>query len=398
LDKLATQKDDGTVEVSGTSRKRITSQEQLYTFFGIPWHYIEIKGEKQVYSDQYEIVAFRVNSWEQHSVEKGVVTLYQVRATLKPREPLDKVNVMKRVWQWAVKDMQKHAPKAYKRPRTPKVFGGKEPALLEIAIFDPHIGMLAWGKECGVPYDSEIAVRDFSNAGRELLAVYEKYNIEHILIPLGNDLFHVDTLAVGGKGATTTRGTQQDIDTRLARMFTHGRRAVVELIDAAREIAPVTVIMVPGNHDEQTVYKLGEVLNAWYRNDKRVEIIYGPNKRKYWQYGKNLLAFTHGEEFKRKRDNLVSIMATESPPEMWASTTHREWHVGHNHIGMAKVWLGDPSEELWEGRAVRVRSLPGLTPEDSWHYTEGYKHRRTATALVYRKSGGVLGIHEFNPE
>jgi hypothetical protein len=104
---------------------------------------------------------------------------------------------------------------------------------------------------------------------------------------------------------------------------------------------------------------------------------------------------THGEEFKRKRDNLVSVFATECPPEMWAAAKYREIHVGHNHINMQKIYTGDPVEVEWEGRATRVRSLPAITPEDSWHYEEGYKHTRAATAIVFRRSGGVAGLHEF---
>lgn len=220
--------------------------------------------------------------------------------------------------------------------------------------------------------------------------------MDRILLPIGNDFFHVDTLADGGKGATTTRGTQQDIDTRLPKMFTLGRKCLVAAIDQARLVAPVDIVIVPGNHDQQQMYRMGEVLNAWYRDDARVAVDNSPALRKYYRYGANLFGFTHGLEFKRKRDNLVSIMATECPPDMWVATTHREWHVGHNHIAMTKNYTGDPREELWEGRGVRVRSLPGITPEDSWHYAEGYKHRRTATALAFRVSGGIEGLHEFN--
>ncbi len=163
--------------------------------------------------------------------------------------------------------------------------------------------------------------------------------------------------------------------------------------------------MIPGNHDEQTTYKLGEVLQAWYRNDPRVDVkydvesedeAYWPRRRQYYQYGHNALMFTHGMEYKRKRDPLPLLFATECPPMIWATTTHREVHTGHNHIRMSGRY--QPEQDVTETRAIITRSLPGLTPEDAWHYQQGYKHAQAGTALVFRRSGGIAGLHEFTPE
>jgi len=373
----------GNVRVIGKTDERITSLEDLLAFFNVD-------------KNAYEVDNYRVNSWEQHSVRRGFVTLYQVRAILRQKHPTEIAAAAREAIALDLEEFRNHTP--YTGPVNvgpDRPTAKSEPVLLELALFDPHIGMLAWGKECGVAYDSVIAVTDYMRAFTHLLTTARFYNVEQILFPVGNDFFHVDTLADGGKGATTTRGTQQDIDTRLPKMFTLGRKALVAAIDLARRVAPVDVVIVPGNHDQQQMYRMGEVLNAWYRADDRVNVDNDPTLRKYYQYGQNLLAFTHGLEFKRRRDNLVTIMATEAPPEMWASTTHREFHVGHNHVAQELQYMV-PNQALWEGRGIRVRSLPGLTPEDSWHYGQGYKHRRTATALAFRKSGGIEGLHEFN--
>ena len=81
---------------------------------------------------------------------------------------------------------------------------------------------------------------------------------------------------------------------------------------------------------------------------------------------------------------------------MWASTTHREVHTGHNHIRMTGRY--QPDIDVTETRAIITRSLPGLTATDSWHYNQGYRHSRAGTALVYRASGGIAGLHEFTPD
>ena len=55
-----------------------------------------------------------------------------------------------------------------------------------------------------------------------------------------------------------------------------------------------------------------------------------------------------------------------------------------------------PTAEVNETRAIRTRSLPGFTATDGWHHEQGYQHRRSATCLIYRKSGGIAGLHEIN--
>ena len=73
----------------------------------------------------------------------------------------------------------------------------------------------------------------------------------------------------------------------------------------------------------------------------------------------------------------------------------REIHTGHHHISMEGGYY--PDHSLTESRGVRIRSLLGLTATDAWHYGQNYLHHRGATALIYRHSGGVAGLHEYNP-
>jgi hypothetical protein len=374
---------------------RITSLDDLLAFF-------------KVDREAWAVSGFRVNKWESASGSGDDVTitpLYQVRATLTRNLQRD-ADIAQEALRQVVEDMKAHAP-AYaveaipgtegtllpwpgrSLPRTP------DPVLFELAIMDPHMGMLAWGAETGGPSnDLDIAIVDYRNAVKDLLARARHYDVERILYVVGNDMLHVDSMQ-DGKVGTTTAGTPQDFDSRLPKLFTAARRAAVEAIDEARLIAPVDVMIVPGNHDEVTMYRLGEVLAAWYRNDDLVTVHNSPRLRKYYQYGKNLLAFTHGLETGRKREPLPLIMATEAP-DMWAATTHREWHVGHRHATGELQYMA-PATTLQEARTVRVRTLPGLTPSDAWHTTQGYSHQRAATGLVFQRSGGLVALHEVYP-
>lgn len=199
------------------------------------------------------------------------------------------------------------------------------------------------------------------------------------------------------RGGITAAGTPQDIDSRLERIRTKIRVAVVRGIDLARTIAPVDVFLVPGNHDKASNYSLGEVLFAWYRNDDLVDVVYSPMKRKFYNFGKTTLMLTHGEEYRRGRDNLPMIMADECPPEWWVASHNgcRDILTGHNHIKLRGKY--HPTSEINESRGIRTRSLPGLTPEDSWHFEQGYRHRRAATLLCYSAEGATVGEHEVVP-
>jgi hypothetical protein len=363
---------------------RITTLDDLILLFGVD-------------RTKWQVKSYRINKWEQArraGDDVKITPLYQVRAVL-VRSFDDQEKELGRIWADITADTAKHAPQYH--PPLRKSLAEGEPCLLELAVMDPHIGMLAWSAETGgESYDSSLAVQGYGDAIRSLLEHAQLYPVEQILFVAGNDFLHVDGPGMGGqRGGSTTAGTPQDIDSRLAKMFTVARRALIAAVDQARTVAPVDVLFVPGNHDAQQTYRLAEVVAAWYRNDTDVRVIYGPGKRSYYGYGANALMFTHGEEYKRQRDNLPLIFATECPPELWVSAEHREIHTGHFHIKMEGRYT--PTSDSTETRAIRTRALPGLTATDAWHATAGYQHRRTATALVFRKSGGIAGLHEFNP-
>jgi hypothetical protein len=369
---------------SATDIMRITTLDDLILLFAVD-------------RTKWQVKSYRINKWEQarsSGDDVKITPLYQVRAEL-VRSFDDQAEELGRIWDDITADTAKHAPQYH--PPLRKALAEGEPCLLELAVMDPHIGMLAWSAETGgESYDSSLAVQDYGDAIRSLLEHAQLYPVEQILFVAGNDFLHVDGPGMGGqRGGSTTAGTPQDIDSRLAKMFTVARQALIAAVDQARTVAPVDVLFVPGNHDSQQTYRLAEVVAAWYRNDTDVRVIYGPGKRSYYGYGANALMFTHGEEYKRQRDNLPLIFATECPPELWVSAEHREIHTGHFHIKMEGRYT--PTSDSTETRGIRTRALPGLTATDAWHATAGYQHRRTATALVFRRSGGIAGLHEFNP-
>lgn len=344
----------------------------------------------------WEIQSFNVggSEWDQSVKDGTVAQSVKIRATFVRKKTVEDDQAREALEQAAM-DMMVWSP-VYEPVERTHSLGAGEGFLFELALHDPHFGMLAWGAEVGgASQDLKIITREYGEAVENLLAYARLYNTERILYILGQDMQHVNQTGLHQKGGATAKGTAQDIDGRIAKIFTAIREAAVKGIDRARLIAPVDVMVVPGNHDPDESYKLGEVISAWYRLDPEVNVIYSPNKRLYYGFGRNVFMMTHGEEYKRKRDSLPLIMATECPPELWvAGDVCREIHTGHNHINMEGAY--HPTSEVNETRAIRTRSLPGFTATDGWHHEQGYRHRRSATALIYRKSGGIAGLHEVN--
>jgi hypothetical protein len=320
---------------------------------------------------------YTVNKWDSVMRDKDgeplLTELFQVKAYLKPivgaaaaAELVDSL----------IADMREHSPR-YPAVNYPVIPDGSDRHMLELDPFDLHVGMLAWAAETGADYDSDIAVDLAERATARLIQLAAGFQFERVLIPLGHDFYHADR-QVDGKGGQTTRGTQQDVDTRRGKMVKAGIKLAITLIDMARQVAPVEVVIVPGNHDGETMPMLGEVLAAWYRLDSDVTIRNDPTPRHYVRYGASLIGLTHGHE--GKASDLPLIMATERSD--FGQATFRLWRCGHLHR---------KGETISEHGGVRVCVAPSLAARDHWHAASGYGHLRSMEAHIWHRDQGPIG-------
>jgi hypothetical protein len=319
-----------------------------------------------------------INKWEVGAKDSGgnIVTepLFQVKAWLKAVSPLGDIS---KVIREQIEDMKAFSPGLKHRPAYN--LDTDELLMYEINVSDLHFGMYAWGEEAGVNYDSKVARELFLDSVSTLASRVKGMPIHKFMLPLGNDLLHADG-TVGGAGGATTRGTPQDVDTRYRKMFRDARMMLVEAVDELARTALVDVVIIPGNHDRERMFCLGDSLEAWFWKDIRVTVDNAPTSRKYYEYGTNLIGFAHGSDEKPK--DLPQIMATEAP-DAWARTTLREWHLGHFHR---------LSESVNEHSGVRVRVVPSIAPNDEWHTRMGYMHHRAAEAYLYEYNKGFVGL------
>jgi hypothetical protein len=249
--------------------------------------------------------------------------------------------------------------------------------LLEINISDHHFGKLAWPPETGhEPYDVKIAQAMFLRALNTLIDRSKNYKFERILFIVGNDLLNSDNAE-----NTTTKGTVVTTDIRYHKTFRTVRYTIIEAVEKLKLIAPVTVMIVSGNHDQLAAWHMGDSLESWYRSDPNVTVNNDPNYRKYFEFGKVLLGFTHGD----KGSNYPMLMATECS-EAWSRTKFREIHTGHRHC-----------DKVTEDHGVKVRILPALCPPDDWHQENGYvENQRQAEAFIWNKEQGLIGTVIYN--
>ena len=258
---------------------------------------------------------------------------------------------------------------------SPKVSKIKTKKLTDPCVYEISLPDIHYGKR------TEETLQDletnFMSCVEDLVEKASGLDIEKFLLPIGNDGMNSE-----GMRRTTTKGTPQDDVADWKDTFRGYWKLMVRAIDHLKEIAPVHVIVVSGNHDFERMFYAGDVISGWYKNDKNVTVDNSLEQRKYFEYGNNMIMFTHGD--KEKPAEMPLIMATEQPL-MFARCNFREAHCGHLHKEMVN-----------EYRGIKVRFLPSICSNDSWHKGMGYEAKRTAQAHIWSRERGYEGYLQTN--
>lgn len=346
----------------------------------------------QVDLTTWRVKDYIINKWDVSSWKSGKPETrqnFQVKAKLeKIQEMVDVINVAE-VFVDFVKDYNPPILKFIKPEYISNIEkDSNENNLLEVSIFDLHIGKLAWRGETGENYDTKIARDRFIEAIEILLKRSTSFKISRILFPVGNDFFNSDTIL-----NTTTKGTPQDEDLRWQKTFQVGVTLLVDAINMLKQIGvPVDVVVIPGNHDFERSFYMGSFLSAWFNHDEQVTINNGASPRKYYRFGKVLIGLTHGNE--EKESSLPMLMASdiESKPH-WSETTYHEWHLGHRHRKKNVNYkvFDNKSITLNEDLGVIVRYLSSLTGTEEWHHKKGYVGQiKAADAFIWNDELGMI--------
>ena len=279
------------------------------------------------------------------------------------------------------KFIEGHSP--YYPPKERKNTYGNH--LLVINPADIHIGKYANDLETGSGYDVETACMRVLEGLEGLTVKAEGFDVEKILFCIGNDVLHIDNVY-----NQTTKGTRQDVDGKWWEHFEIALALYVKCIEMLREIAPVDVVHSMSNHDYQSGFHLAHALKSWFRNDKDVNFDISVSHRKYYQYGKNLIGFEHGDG--AKMDKLPLIMAQERP-HMWSESKFRYWYLHHLHHKVKHKWL-DGKDFI----GVTIEYMRSPSGTDNWHSRKGYVGvPKAVEGFLHEKTSGQVArlVHYF---
>jgi hypothetical protein len=307
-------------------------------------------------------------------MESGVQPLFSVTAILKKKRAVvharAEIDLLR-------KEALKYSPKFTGfKPRKPAGSG----VAVEHSMVDHHFGGLIWGEETGgEDWDSKIALEAWKDAGASLMQRTDSFKPQMGLLLFGNDQQNADN-----RGGTTEKLTPQQMDGRYQKVFRTSVESSRWLIDqAVARYGRVHVVIAPGNHDPLASWHLGHTLEVWYHNLPCVTIDNGPQHRKWWEWGKVMVMFEHGD--KGKLENYGKVMASQKP-EMWGRTKVHEAHTGHVH-----------KKQLIEDMGFIGRSLPTLRPSCSWGSENHHLGSiRAAESFVWSKDEGLIGQANFS--
>jgi len=285
----------------------------------------------------------------------------------------------------AYREMIAEFQKDVKPLHLPKVKARSGGDVLEIMLPDHHFGKIAYGyaqeswtlAEAREAWEAAIASHLSRLAGRK---------VSRIVLPVGNDLLHTNS-----DMNTTKKGTPMEVSDIFSNLYAFVRDVVTASIVSLAELAPVTVVMVGGNHDEDGVYRLGEYLEGRFHGSESVQVDNRPYRRKHNRFGANLLTHMHGEKINFKD---VHNSISNDQPQLFATCKYRYAKIGHLHKSKSATVV-QPERDEYQGTEIEI--CPSLCPTDKWHFDNLYTgNQRRSKAYLYGLEAGKVEEFYFN--
>ena len=355
---------------SGQRHIGFSTEQDLRAAFNIP--------------DEYDTVVLKPNNWVQQDSD-GPFIAHQIKATFSPPKP------GRFIIENLLKELKENSPIVPYKSKERKSTKTRK-RMLEVSIMDPHLGLQCYAPGADLDYDLEKARSLFLWSVSELCALGGNYgDVEEILFPIGNDFLHAEPMALNkGIGNATSAGTVQPEMIAWHKAYVEGERTLREAISFMSEIAPVHVVVIPGNHDRHSAFTLGRVMNAFFYNNENVNVDCDPSPYKFKRFGCNLIGFEHGHSVAPIR--LAALMANECPQD-WAETAggYREWHLGDQHR------KGSSKPATMEEQGVSVEYLPSLVAPNEWHRIKSFNwQKRGAMGWVWDHDSGPVARIQVN--
>ena len=333
--------------------------------------------------NQWEVEKYDIGTYEVTGFDNDrnpvTVTMFRTKAFLKKIVP--ELNI-KKVREELIEDLRNISPLVIKKKRQ-RPDDKKDLHLLEISAFDLHLGKIGIKDD---KYSLEIAEERLLKAVEHLLYRAQGYYIDKILFIVGNDLLNSDG---DWPIPATTKGTPQFNSTYHIDMYRCARKLMIKVIDMLSEIADLHVMVIPGNHDRESIMHLGDSLQLYYENNKNIKVDNNDCLMKSLTYGNNLVVSDHGDG--PKTNDLPGIISQRFK-NAWSNVDYVEVHRGHYHTNKATKL-----QAIEELNGITVRNLSSMSATDYWHDAKGFiGNIKKAQAFIYNRFNGLQGILNYN--
>ena len=293
--------------------------------------------------------------------------------------------------------LAKKAPKSKKSPVPIKT-------LAIPANFDVHIGKHCELIRTGNNYTPEKAVEQVLQGQAKLFALTKPFGVSDILLPMGNDVVHVDN-----NSHTSTGGTPQDAYGSVESMMMLAAEMYIRSIEEWSKTHNVWLAHVHSNHDRVAGWSVSQTVAAYFRNNSRVKThpsSLDQRPFKYFLFGNDLIVFAHGEG---KSEEILGIIQEEI--SLVGKPINRIYvYIAHKHHkdrstrgsklvknkekdynGLVTIKHGEPVQ----GK-VHVEMVRSPSPADPWHALKGF-HNTPAVEMFLHFTDGDTGrfTHHF---
>ena len=306
---------------------------------------------------KWQIEKLNYSLWDSPNKEKGTIPLYSVKCQFKKRDKLDyDVEELKNVIDSCFDKVDFTRPVLNKRDNIENMI------LIDIA--DLHLNKFS------DDYDMEIAKIRFNNAIDVFL---NNTSAEECIFVIGEDYFNIDTI-----NKTTTKGTPQDTEVDVYKMFDFGLELMIETLHTLSVFFDkVNVILIQGNHDKLLSYMLVKALEHY--NFEKGNIVFNSEikSRKYIEYGNSLIGLGHLDTENKKQKQFLTQNEVK---EMYGKSKYNYFISGHLH-----------NYSVEEVGGIQYIRLPSLSGSDNWHNEMGYiTQTKGAIAIEFNKDRGMF--------
>lgn len=244
-------------------------------------------------------------------------------------------------------------------------------------IADQHLGLLAWGKETGDPYDLEIGKQRLLQSASRLIA-QAPASEQAVILNLG-DWTHIND----AKNQTPAHHNILDVDSRYQKIILAGVLLFKQIVELAlQKHQRVLIRVIPGNHDPEAAFTLTVAMMAFYENNPRVTVDASPGEFFWHRFGQTLIGAHHGHRMKPVD---MALLLANHCREDWGQTLYRWFLFGHVH-----------HEQVKEAGGVRVESFQTLASNDGHHHHSGYTSGKSITSVTLHREDGEIGRHRVN--